>query len=173
MYEKNAPRLLRALPVSFFNGVVAIALLMFAHASAAQTYMALRTCATGSCDSFSALRLDARGYAISTSSTLPVGSLIVSSSYSIPLSAYFRVCIGGRGERNACPITPDDIAAIDLDNSTHVRALAFAPITIPPETANSILRGRGATLHHDNDQRHGPLRHGLVARFDHRQFPVV
>ena len=135
MYEKNAPRLLRALPVSFFNGVVAIALLMFAHASAAQTYMALRTCATGSCDSFSALRLDARGYAISTSSTLPVGSLIVSSSYSIPLSAYFRVCIGGRGERNACPITPDDIAAIDLDNSTHVRALAFAPITIPPETA--------------------------------------
>jgi hypothetical protein len=135
VYEENAARRVRELPVRFATGVLVVALLMFAHASEGATYMALRTCATGSCDSFATLKLDARGYALSTASTLPLGSIIVSSSYSVPLSAYFRICLGERGQRNACNITPDDVAAIDLDNSNHVRALAFPPIDIPPEVA--------------------------------------
>jgi hypothetical protein len=113
--------------------IATLTVLLLSHAMGAQAapYIAVKQC-TEPCTTINQLKNDVR---LSSLAFLPLGSIVFVSGEVTPLSAYVRICTGPRGGRDACPMTPDEVAAADLDNRHHARAATIRPITIPPEIA--------------------------------------
>jgi hypothetical protein len=89
------------------------------------------------CDSPSALQMDMINSG--EVSSLPYGSVILSSADSVPVSAYLTVC-SGSGGKSACPII-DNAGVVELDNKMFARAAKIDPILIPAGVASSAVQG--------------------------------
>ena len=138
----------------------------------------LRTCVpsqSNACDSSSALRQDILDSGIY--SAMAYGSLILSSSQTLPLSEIFTVCYANG--KTVCSFM-DSNALIDLENRMYAKAADIPVIEVPPEWGTSatgaeyeLVEGYIVTLLPATGENGFSFYHGIIQFGGFQYFKVV
>jgi hypothetical protein len=95
---------------------------------------------SSTCDSAYKLEYDMNNSGLVSS--LPYGTIIVSTSESVPISSILTICSsGGTGAKSACALIRTEEGMTELDNEIYARAAKVNPIIIPATTAPSAVSG--------------------------------